>query len=77
MEAVSAASMANSLYPSLMKGKAEPHRQLQMTAKATAKAGVPNRVSSRAVRGAALLGCGTGLASLSQWMRLPAGTLSG
>ena len=51
MEAVSAASMANSLYPSLMKGKAEPHRQLQMTAKATAKAGVPNRVSSRAVRG--------------------------
>ena len=50
MEAVSAASMAKSRYPSLMKGKADPQKQLQRTAKATAKAGVPNRASSRAAR---------------------------
>ena len=74
MEAVSALSMANSRYPILMKGKADPQKQLHKMAKATAQAGRAKRLSSPSARGEAAM---SRTAGLPQWMRLPAGRLSG
>lgn len=47
MEAVSVASIANSRYPILINGNADPHSTLHTTAMPTAAAGLPKKASKR------------------------------
>ena len=69
MEGVSAASMAKRRYPSLMKGKADPHSTLHRIASSTANSGVPKILSSFSARESVAL-------PMAQWMRAPTGVSS-